>query len=190
MCSDKCANWTKGSAGDPPYLICPLLACPYDLDEEVICIFYQEANIRCSLTREALIGTLLALGCEESPAPVRVGLGGTDRLRIIRSIALSELGRMRDEVLDQRIGDCYIVIEIIEFNQNLFIAILKGVDQRRASQAGNSGHGAGTAWGSGRASRLFIRGRGEERAYPARDGAEKAQNASHYKDKGRDKAFS
>lgn len=159
------------------------------MDEEVVCIFYQEANIRCSLTRETLIGTLLALGCEEEPAPVRVGLGGTDRLRGIRFTALSELGRMRDEVLNQRIGDRYIVIKVIEFDQNLFIAILKCVDQRRASQACNRGHRTGTAWGSGRASRLFIRGRGEERAYPARDGAEKAQDTSHYKDKSRDKTL-
>ena len=76
MCSDKRANWAKGGAGDPPYLICPLLAGPYDMYEEVIVIFYQEAN------------------------------SGADRLCSIRSVALSsELGRIRDEVLNQRIAD-------------------------------------------------------------------------------------
>src|SRR5260370_36675717 len=108
--------------------------------EEVIRIFYQEANIRCSLTREALIGTLLSLGCEESPAPVRVGLGGTDRLRIIRSVALSELGRMCDEALNQPLGDRYIELKGIESDRTLFIPILKCTDQRRASQTGDTAH--------------------------------------------------
>lgn len=144
MCADKCTNGTKSSPGNPPYLFCSILVGPYDVLKEVERIFYQETNVCFDLTGNALFGCVDAPASEERYQRLRIVTGRANYLLIGRSIALRQKSRAGDEKFHQRIGDRYIMIKIIEFNQNLFIAILKGIYQRQARQAENSGRSNGT----------------------------------------------